>query len=83
LVQASADQKLMQSRRAVAIEALKAKTEVRPAVRLAARLLDLKRKVADALRAYILKVRFSLFDKAHRFLVESENRLGCDNADDL
>ena len=82
-MQASADQKLMQSRRAVEIEALKAQTEVRPAVRLAAQLLDLERNVADALGAYILKVRFSLFDKAHRFFVESENRLGCDYADDL
>ena len=72
LAQASADQKIVQSRRAVEIETLKAQAEVEPLVRLADQLADLKRHGPDALRAYIRNVRLSLFDKAHQVFVESK-----------
>jgi regulator of protease activity HflC (stomatin/prohibitin superfamily) len=72
LAQASADQKIVQSRRAVEIETLKAQAEVEPLTRLAAQLADLKRHGPDALRAYIRNVRLSLFDKAHQVFVESK-----------
>jgi regulator of protease activity HflC (stomatin/prohibitin superfamily) len=72
LAQASADQKIVQSRRAVEIETLKAQAEVEPLVRLAVQLGDLKRRGPDALRAYIRNVRLSLFDKAHQVFVESK-----------
>jgi regulator of protease activity HflC (stomatin/prohibitin superfamily) len=72
LAQASADQKIVQSRRAVEIETLKAQAEVEPLVRLAVQLGDLKRRGPEALRAYIRNVRLSLFDKAHQVFVESK-----------
>jgi regulator of protease activity HflC (stomatin/prohibitin superfamily) len=72
LAQASADQKIVQSKRAVEIETLRAQAEVEPLVRLADQLLDLKRHGSEALRAYIRNVRLSLFDKAHQVFVESK-----------
>jgi regulator of protease activity HflC (stomatin/prohibitin superfamily) len=72
LAQASADQKIVQSRRAVEIETLKAEAEVEPLVRLAIQLADLKHRGPEALRAYIRNVRLSLFDKAHQVFVESK-----------
>jgi regulator of protease activity HflC (stomatin/prohibitin superfamily) len=72
LAQASADQKIVQSKRAVEIETLKAQAEVEPLVRLAVQLSDLKRHGPEALRAYIRNVRLSLFDKAHQVFVESK-----------
>lgn len=72
LAQASADQKIVQSKRAVEIETLKAQAEVEPLVRLAAQLYDLKRHGPGALAAYIRNVRLSLFDKANQVFVESK-----------
>ncbi len=72
LAQASADQKIVQSKRAVEIETLKAQAEVEPLVRLAVQLRDLKQHGPEALRAYIRNVRLSLFDKAHQVFVESK-----------
>jgi regulator of protease activity HflC (stomatin/prohibitin superfamily) len=71
LAQASADQKIVQSKRAVEIETLRAQAEVEPLVRLADQLMDLKSHGSEALRAYIRNVRLSLFDKAHQVFVES------------
>ena len=74
LAQASADQKIVQSQRAVEIETLKAQAEVEPLKRLAAQLLDLKNRGPAALRAYVRNVRLSLFDKAHQVFVETKNQ---------
>jgi regulator of protease activity HflC (stomatin/prohibitin superfamily) len=71
LAQASADQKIVQSRRAVEIETLRAQAEVEPLTRLADQLMELKTHGTGALRAYIRNVRLSLFDKAHQVFVES------------
>ena len=71
LAQASADQKIVQSRRAVEIETLRALAEVEPLVRMAAQLMDLKSRGSQALRAYVRNVRLALFEKAQQVFVES------------
>jgi regulator of protease activity HflC (stomatin/prohibitin superfamily) len=71
LAQASADQKIVQSKRAVEIETLRAQAEVEPLVRLAAQLTDLKSRGSEALRAYVRNVRLTLFEKAQQVFVES------------
>ena len=71
LAQASADQKIVQSRRAVEIETLRALAEVEPLVRMAAQLKDLKSRGSQALRAYVRNVRLALFEKAQQVFVES------------
>ena len=71
LAQASADQKIVQSRRAVEIETLKAQAEVEPLMRLADQLMALKNSGRDSLRAYVRNVRLALFEKAQQVFVES------------
>jgi regulator of protease activity HflC (stomatin/prohibitin superfamily) len=70
LAHASADQKIVQSRRAVEIETLKAHGEVEPLVRLAEQLTDLKRHGPGALPAYMRNVRLGLFAKAGDVILE-------------
>jgi regulator of protease activity HflC (stomatin/prohibitin superfamily) len=72
LAQASADQKIVQSKRAVEIETLRAQAEVEPLVRLAAQLMALKHSGSVALRAYVRNVRLALFEKAQQVFVESK-----------
>ena len=72
LAQAGADQKIVQSRRAVEIETLKAQAEVEPLTRLAAQLKDLKASGAEALRAYVRNVKLSLYEKAQQVFVEAK-----------
>jgi regulator of protease activity HflC (stomatin/prohibitin superfamily) len=64
LAQASADQKIVQSRRAVEIETLKAQAEVEPLVALSTELALLKRSGPGALRAYLRNIRLGLYQKA-------------------
>lgn len=71
LAQASADQKIVQSQRAVEIETLKAQAEVEPLKLLAAQLLELKTRGSTALRAYVRNVRLALFDKAGQVFLET------------
>jgi regulator of protease activity HflC (stomatin/prohibitin superfamily) len=70
LAHASADQKIVQSKRAVEIETLKAEGEVEPLVRLAEQLKDLKQQGPDALSAYLRNVRLGLYGKAGDAFVE-------------
>jgi hypothetical protein len=72
LAQASADQKIVQSKRAVEIETLRALAEVEPLTRLAAQLWELKSRGANALRAYVRNVRLSVFEKAQQVFVEAK-----------
>jgi regulator of protease activity HflC (stomatin/prohibitin superfamily) len=72
LAQASADQKIVQSKRAVEIETLRALAEVEPLTRLALQLVDLKSRGSQALSAYVRNVRLSLFEKAQQVFVESK-----------
>ncbi|PWU18647.1 MAG: band 7 protein [Verrucomicrobia bacterium] len=70
LAQAAADQKIVQSKRAVEIETLKAQAEVQPLVALAEQLGDLKKSGGGALDAYIRNVRLKLFSEAKSVILE-------------
>lgn len=70
LAQAAADQKIVQSRRAVEIETLKAQAEVEPLTRLADQLTDLKKNGPQALPDYLKNVRLRLFNQANKVFVE-------------
>jgi regulator of protease activity HflC (stomatin/prohibitin superfamily) len=70
LAQASADQRVVQSRRAVEIETLKAQAEVQPIKALAAELAALNKEGPNTLRAYLRNVRLALFDKAQQVYLE-------------
>jgi regulator of protease activity HflC (stomatin/prohibitin superfamily) len=70
LAQASADQKIVQSRRAVEIETLKAQAEIEPLDRMASQLAELRRGGPAALQAYVRNVRLSLFEKANKAILE-------------
>lgn len=72
LAHAAADQKIVQSKRAVEIETLKAQGEVEPLERLAEQLGDLKRNGPRALSAYLRNVRLGLYDQAHDVILEVE-----------
>jgi regulator of protease activity HflC (stomatin/prohibitin superfamily) len=71
LAQASADQKIVQSRRAVEIETLKAQAEVEPLLALAGQLSALKEKGGrEALDAYVRNLRLGLLAKAQQVFAE-------------
>ncbi|HEX8536995.1 MAG TPA: SPFH domain-containing protein, partial [Cystobacter sp.] len=69
LAQAAADQKIVQSRRAVEIETLKAQAEVEPLTALAEQLTVLKGSGPGALQAYLRNTRLSLFSKASQVVL--------------
>ncbi len=71
LAQASADQRIVLSRRAVEIETLKAQAEVEPLRALAAQLATLKGLGPDTLAAYLRNVRLGLYPRADRAFLES------------
>jgi regulator of protease activity HflC (stomatin/prohibitin superfamily) len=70
LAQASADQKIVQSKRAVEIETLKAQAETEPLERLADQLTELKKSGPGVLDAYTRNVRLALFDQATQVFLE-------------
>ena len=72
LAKAEADQTIVQSKRAVEIETLKAQTEVEPLLSLAEQLQVLQDSGPDALPAYLRNVRLGLFMKARHAIVEVE-----------
>ena len=73
LAQASADQKIVLSKRSVEIETLKAQAEVEPLVKLADQLRTLKRADPAALGTYLRNVRLTLLDKAGIILMEERS----------
>jgi len=73
LAQASADQKIVQSRRAVEIETLKAQAEVQPIEALAGELGRLKSAGSGALSAYVRNVRLKLYSSAGRIILGGGN----------
>jgi len=73
LAQAGADQKIVQSHRAVEIETLKAQAEVEPLTALAAQLGVLKSSGPSALNVYVRNVRLKLFNQAHRAILETSH----------
>ncbi|MDW8404428.1 SPFH domain-containing protein [Chloroflexus sp.] len=72
LAQAAADQKIVQSKRAVEIETLKAQAEVEPLLALATQLRALKMSGPDALKTYLRNVRLGLYQQAERVILEVE-----------
>ncbi len=70
LAQATADQKIVQSKRAVEIETLKAQAEVEPLNFLAAQLAELKKSGPGALTAYLRNVRLKLYSQAQQIILE-------------
>lgn len=66
LAQATADQRIVESRRAVEIETLKAQAEVQPLLALAQQLRELR--AHGALEGYLRNVRLSLLDHADRIV---------------
>jgi regulator of protease activity HflC (stomatin/prohibitin superfamily) len=70
LAQAGADQKIVQSKRAVEIETLKAQAEVEPLVALAQQLRILNQSGPAALQAYLRNARLNLLSKAKQVVME-------------
>lgn len=70
LAQALADQKIVQSKRAVEIETLNAQAEVEPLTALADQLKALRQSGADALQVYLRNVRLKLFAQAESIIKE-------------
>ena len=70
LAQASADQKIVQSRRAVEIETLRAQAEVEPLQKLADQLGALKAVNPDSLSLYVRNLQVALLGKARRVIKE-------------
>ncbi len=73
LAQATADQKIEQSKRAVEIETLKAQAEVEPLRQMTAQLTDLKKSGEGALDSYVRNVRLSLYSKAQQVILEAKS----------
>jgi regulator of protease activity HflC (stomatin/prohibitin superfamily) len=69
LAQAAADQKIVQSKRAVEIETLNAQAEVEPLVMLAQQLHDLNRSGQGALQAYVRNAKLDLFKRARQLVL--------------
>lgn len=72
LAQASADQKIVQSKKAVEIETLRAQAEVEPLTALANQLAALKASGSGALTAYLRNLRLALFSRAAQVFVEGK-----------
>ncbi|MCL4817965.1 MAG: SPFH domain-containing protein [Vicinamibacteria bacterium] len=68
LAQAAADQKIVQSKRAVEIETLNAQAEVEPLLALAAQLRELKAQGAGALQAYVRNTRMKLYGRTRSLI---------------
>lgn len=73
LAQAAADQKIVQSKRAVEIETLKAQAEVQPLIAMAEQLGDLKKNGSGALDSYIRNVRLQLYKEAKTVIMEASH----------
>lgn len=73
VAQASADQKIVQSRRAVEIETLRAQAEVEPLRALATQLQALKQNGPNALQLYVRNLRLGLLRKARRVILEAHH----------
>jgi regulator of protease activity HflC (stomatin/prohibitin superfamily) len=70
LARASAEQKMVQSKRAVEISTLNSQAEVEPLLKLYDQLQGLKNMGAGVLKAYVRNVRLALFGKANSAMIE-------------
>ncbi len=73
LAQASADQKIVQSKTSVEIETLKAKSEVQILNQLAAQLTMIKQSGKQTLPAYLRNMRLALLTQAKRIFLETNH----------
>ena len=69
LAQAAADQKIVQSRRAVEIETLNAQAEVEPLMMLADQLTQLRSNGPGALQAYVRNAKLNLFKRSRQLVL--------------
>ena len=69
LAQSAADQKIVQSRRAVEIETLNAQAEVEPLVMLAEQLTQLRANGPGALQAYVRNAKLNLFKRSRQLVL--------------
>ena len=72
LAQAAADQKIVQSKKAVEIETLKAQAEVQLLKQLAEQLAILKQNGPDSMRLYLRNIKLKLFNQAKRVVLEKD-----------
>lgn len=72
LAQAGADQRIVQSRKAVEIETLKAQAEVQLLDQMATQLAEIKAGNKDTLGVYLRNVRLALLTKAKRIILETK-----------
>jgi hypothetical protein len=70
LATAAADQRIVESRRAVEIETLNAEADVEPLRRLAAELTVLKENGKPVMDAYVRNVKLALLGRAKRVIAE-------------
>ena len=70
LAQAAADQKIVQSKRAVEIQTLKAQAEVQPLVQLSNQLKELKTSGPESLSSYVRNVRLGLYRTTKQIIME-------------
>jgi regulator of protease activity HflC (stomatin/prohibitin superfamily) len=70
LAQAAADQKIVQSKRAVEIETLNAQAEVEPLVAMAAQVQTMRQNGPEVLKAYLRNVRLRLYSHAQQIVKE-------------
>jgi len=73
LARAAADQRIVESKRAVEIETLKAEAEVEPLKTLAAQLREFKQAGGDTLNLYLRNLRLALYSKARTVVMESKS----------
>lgn len=74
LAQAAADQRIVQSKRAVEIETLKAYAEAEPLREIANQLTALKKSGPNALPNYVRNVRLKLTSQAKNIIMEAKTR---------
>ena len=72
LARAQAEQQIVQSKRAVEIETLKAQAEVEPLRAVAMKLEQLHRAGPEVLDLYMRNIRLSLFEKAQQIYMEAK-----------
>lgn len=75
LAQAAADQKIVQSRRAVEIETLNAQAEVEPLLTLAAQLRELRAQSDAALGAYIRNAKLGLRRRTRQLVLNAQGEV--------
>ncbi|MEM7127122.1 MAG: SPFH domain-containing protein [Chloroflexota bacterium] len=73
LAQAAADQKIVQSKRAVEIETLKAHAEVEPLRAMFDQLSALKSGGSDVMKAYLRNIRMQLYSRAEQVILKERN----------